>query len=138
MKSFAILADWGVEVGTLQASYAMAENVFAVTLTTPGTIPATFARSCLRHRAAEPDQLAFDLIDSVYVSSGKPLAGVEVRIVNDAGELCSDAEPGEIRIRTESLFAGFGAARAFVATSLSADGWYSTGDYGFMSAGSCT
>ena len=136
MKGFAeTFAEWGVGMGSLQASYAMAENVFAVTQTTLGTIPATFPRSRLRHRAAEPDRLAFDLIDDVYVSSGQPLAGMEVRIINDGGELCSDAQPGEIRIRTESLFAGYWGSEGFVTTSLSADGWYSTGDYGFVADG---
>jgi fatty-acyl-CoA synthase len=135
-KAFAgTFSDWGVRMEALQASYAMAENVFAVTQTPLGQIPATFPRARLRHRAAEPDQHAFDLIDDVYVSSGRPLEGMEVRIVNDARESQGDAQPGEIQIRTGSLFAGYWGSDGFVTTSLSADGWYSTGDYGFLESG---
>jgi fatty-acyl-CoA synthase len=136
LKSFAdTFAEWGVSLQSLQASYAMAENVFAVTQTTLGSIPATFPRSRLRHCVAEPDPLAFDLIDDVYVSSGCPLAGMEVRIVQNGGDSCSDARPGEIQIRTESLFMGYWGNEGFVRTALSADGWYSTRDYGFMVGG---
>ncbi len=135
-KSFAeAFGEWGVGMESLQASYAMAENVFAVTQTTLGRAPATFPRAHLRHRAAEPDQHAFDLIDDVYVSSGQPLAGMEVRIVNDAREVLNDAQPGEIQTRTGCLFAGYWGSKGFITTSLTADGWYSTGDYGFMAGG---
>lgn len=136
LESFAeTFAEWGVGMRSLQASYAMAESVFAVTQTMPGTIPATFPRSRLRNRAADPEQLAFALGDDVYVSSGAPLPGVEIAIVDAAGETRGDAQPGEIRIRTASLFAGYWGREGFVKTSLSADGWYSTGDYGFMAHG---
>jgi acyl-CoA synthetase (AMP-forming)/AMP-acid ligase II len=136
MRTFAeTFAGWGAGMGALHASYAMAENVFAVTQTPLDRPPATFPRSRLRHSAAEPDQLAFDLLDDVYVSSGRPLAGAEVRITNDRKELCGDAQPGEIGIRAESLFAGYWGSGGFVTTPLSPDGWYSTGDYGFLADG---
>ena len=136
MDSFVeAFAEWGVTRESLQASYAMAENVFAVTQTALGEVPPAFPRRALRfHRTAAVSPLAFDLLDAVYVSSGKPLAGVELRITA-GGEPLADAQPGEILIRTESLFSGYWGNEGFIKSALSADGWYSTGDYGFLAAG---
>jgi fatty-acyl-CoA synthase len=135
MRSFrdfaAAFADWGVAMETLHASYAMAENVFAVTQTPLQTVPLSFPRGRLRHRAAEFEQLAFDLVDDVYVSSGRALADMEMRVVHPGGDLCADAEPGEIELRTKSLFDGYWTRDGFLTTSISSDGWYRTGDYGF-------
>jgi len=136
MESFVeAFAGWGVTMAKLQASYAMAENVFAVTQTPPGVPTRMVARNELfsqRPPALPPP--AHDLPDAVYVSSGKPLSGVKIRIV--AGEVqLPEAQPGEIQIRTESLFSGYWGTAGFVNNELSADGWYSTGDYGFLAEG---
>jgi acyl-CoA synthetase (AMP-forming)/AMP-acid ligase II/acyl carrier protein len=133
MKNFVeAFADRGVRPESLQACYAMAENVFAVTQTPLGEIPRTLSRDRLRQGARAYDQRAFDLLDDVYVSSGKPLASMEIRIVDPKGGILSDAQPGEIQIRTKSLFMGYWGNEGFTRNSLSAAGWYSTGDYGFV------
>ena len=136
MDSFVeAFAGWGVTPQSLQASYAMAENVFAVTQTTPGVAPRTIARNALRlHRQPALPPPAFDLPDALYVSSGKPLSGVELR-VTVGGKPLRERQPGEIQIRTESLFSGYWGKDGFTGNALSADGWYSTGDYGFLAAG---
>jgi fatty-acyl-CoA synthase len=123
--------EWGVAAESVQASYAMAENVFAVSQTPLEAPPATFARSSLRHRAPASSPLAFDLADNTYISSGRPLAGMNIRIL-ESGQLCRPGEPGEIVIRSESLFSGYWGNDGFTTGSLSHDGWYSTGDYGFI------
>lgn len=136
LSSFAeTFADWGVHSVQGQASYAMAENVFAVTQTPLTAAPATIARSSVRQRSAAYSDLAFDLIDDVYVSSGKVLGGMEVRISNHNGSILSQREPGEIQIKAESLFNGYWGNDGFVRNTLSEDGWYSTGDYGFVDDG---
>jgi acyl-CoA synthetase (AMP-forming)/AMP-acid ligase II len=136
MESFAeAFSGWGVSRPSLQASYAMAENVFAVTQTALGQITRTFARSALPARGTPSvSPLAFDMLDAVYVSSGRPLEGVELRIVSAEKELAEEQQ-GEILIRTESLFSGYWGNRGFVRSTISTDGWYSTGDYGFRSEG---
>jgi len=136
MDSFVeAFSAWGVTKETLQASYAMAENVFAVTQTTPGEAPQAHPRGELRlHRAALVSPLAFNVLDAVYVSSGKPLASVELRIMS-GGEELAEEQPGEIMIRTESLFSGYWGPGGFVKNSRSSDGWYATGDYGFRAGG---
>jgi fatty-acyl-CoA synthase len=127
-------AHWGVSPESLQASYAMAENVFAVTQTELGKPPATFPRASVNRSGAYP-QLAFDLIDDVYVSSGRMLDGMQGRIVNSKGETCEEGGAGEIQIHTESLFSGYWGRQGFVTSAFTGDGWYATGDYGFFANG---
>jgi fatty-acyl-CoA synthase len=136
MQSFAdTFADWGARVESLQASYAMAETVFAVTQTRLGERPAMCARSEVRQRSAAFQELAFGLIDDVYVSSGPALEETEIRVVNAAGEICGEAQPGEIQLRTPSMFSGYWGSDGFTRNAVFADGWYSTADYGFLSGG---
>lgn len=134
MRTFATAyADWGVEERTLQACYAMAENVFAVTQTKLGEFPATFSRAAVVDNRRS-NALAFALGDEVYLSSGAPVPGMRVRVVCDGVE-CREAQAGEIQLRTESLFAGYWGAQGNNASSFTSDHWYSTGDYGFLAAG---
>jgi len=136
MNAFAdTFADWGVRRTAPQASYAMAENVFAVTQTPMGEEPRQTPRSGLSHAAKSYPPLAFDMLDETYVSSGAVLESMEVRIRGMNGDDCADREPGEILIRSEALFSGYWGSQGFLTSSISADGWYSTGDYGFMEAG---
>jgi long-chain acyl-CoA synthetase len=64
---------------------------------------------------------------------GRPVPGVSVRIVSlDSGEPLSPGAVGEIQVRSESVMAGYlpdsAAAEAF------SDGWYRTGDVGYLDA----
>jgi len=125
--------DCGVRRENLQASYAMAETVFAITQSELGKELATIPRQRVRH-VNQTSQLAFDLVDEVYVSSGKPLANTEVKIVASDGSLCDEVVPGEIYVRTPSLFSGYWGVEGFQTHSLN-DGWHATGDYGFLACG---
>jgi acyl-CoA synthetase (AMP-forming)/AMP-acid ligase II len=60
---------------------------------------------------------------------------MQVRIVNPHGDVCSEREGGEIQLCTESLFAGFWGAEGFAISTFTPDGWYATGDFGFMADG---
>jgi fatty-acyl-CoA synthase len=124
-------ADWGVRKESLQASYAMAETVFAITQTELGEEPAIVPRNRVHHGSRTYSDLAFDLIDDVYVSSGKPLRDVEVRIVAADGSVCAEAVPGEICVRTPALFSGYWGVAGFQTHSLR-EGWHATGDFGFL------
>lgn len=123
-------ADRGVRKESLQASYAMAETVFAITQTRLDIAPVTTPRTTVRSVTLERDDLAFNLVDDVFVSSGKPLDDTEVAIVDSVGSPCADSQPGEIYVRTASLFGGYWGAEGFKTNSLK-DGWHATGDYGF-------
>ncbi|MCK8783507.1 AMP-binding protein [Roseomonas sp. NAR14] len=131
----AAFGDCGIGRGTLQVCYAMAENVFAVSQTTPGQPVASLdldveaLESEARIVPAAPGR------DSRQVlSCGRPLPGAEVRILDGAG---GDAAPdlaGQIAIRTDCLFTGYNHLPELTAEKL-VDGWYRTGDLGFLHAG---
>jgi len=62
-------------------------------------------------------------------SLGAPLEGVEVRVLDQDGQVVDGDDPGEIEIRGANLFSGYwplGAERP------RADGWWATGDLGYL------
>ena len=111
----------------------MAENTFAVTQTPLGKLPAKVARAAVKNSKTEFGELAFDLPDDVYVSSGTALDHMQIRIRHADGSLCGDGEPGSIEIETPSMFSGYWGNDGFQKQTLTSDGWYATGDYGFLS-----
>ena len=128
IRAFAAL---GVRADQCQASYAMAENVFAVTQTPLNTLPVTFDRRSLLDSSIDERRTSHILASQCYVSSGRVLPDADVRIMQSGGCVCGDSVPGTIEIRTKSLFSGYWGKDGFRAQSLTSDGWYATGDYGF-------
>jgi fatty-acyl-CoA synthase len=127
-------SDWGVTKESMQASYAMAETVFAVTQSALGKELRTVARTCVDDANRGVTRLAFDLLDAEYVSSGAPIANTDVKIVAADGSLSPELTTGEIYVHTPSLFSGYWGMEGFQTHTLS-DGWHATGDYGFLANG---
>ena len=65
-------------------------------------------------------------------SIGRPLQGVEVKIVNENEEIVSIGERGEIFIKTDSLFKGYYNDPEKTKAVMTEDGWYRTDDIGVM------
>lgn len=126
--------SWGLQPEALQTCYAMAENVFAVTQSCPQEEPQMVRRSVVTRLGTNP-QLSFSLRDDVFVSSGRTLPGNEVRIVDSVSGILPDGVPGEIQIRTPTLFSGYWSAGTLNTSSICADGFHRTGDYGFLLQG---
>lgn len=67
-------------------------------------------------------------------SVGRPVPGVQVRVVSpDSGEPVAAGEAGEIQARSQSLMAGYLPCTA--TREVLCDGWYRTGDIGYLDAG---
>ena len=64
-------------------------------------------------------------------SVGAALPGIELRLVDDSGHPPDGADPGEIHVRGANLFSGYWPDGA---DGPAADGWYATGDVGFLDA----
>jgi len=62
-------------------------------------------------------------------SVGAALDGIEIRLVDDAGHPPDGEDPGEIWIRGANLFSGYWPGGE---DGPDADGWYATGDVGFL------
>jgi long-chain acyl-CoA synthetase len=64
-------------------------------------------------------------------SVGRVLPGVEVRIVDEQGDDVEGDDPGEILVRGDNLFSGYWPDGT---GGPDADGWYPTGDVGYLDA----
>jgi acyl-CoA synthetase (AMP-forming)/AMP-acid ligase II len=119
----------GVRPEHLSACYAMAETTFAATQTPPGRAPVTVVvdRSNLLNGCASPPTEA-----SVRecVSSGRPVRGCELRVVDEAGSPLAEGRVGEIVIRSQWMFSEYRNNEEDTRLALR-QGWYFSGDYGF-------
>ncbi|MGO9515755.1 MAG: AMP-binding protein [Candidatus Korobacteraceae bacterium] len=134
-KAFAAI---GLKAAALQSSYAMAENVFAVTQsdidrpTGPSRIWADGRQFRSSHRVV---RVAEGSAGSVcFTSSGRLLPNHEIRIVSDSGDPFGENRAGEILIKSDCLFDGY-YNRADLTAKGVVDGWYQTGDLGFCTGG---
>ena len=124
----------GLKRSAMQSSYAMAENVFAVTQsgingrTEPARIGADGRQFRSAHRIVPVAEGTDDALS--FVSSGQLLPGHEVRIASDGGQILPEGYVGEILIRSDCLFEGYYNRPDLTAKAL-VDGWYYSGDLGF-------
>jgi acyl-CoA synthetase (AMP-forming)/AMP-acid ligase II len=128
-------ASIGLKSNVLQSSYAMAENVFAVTqsdIRRPSGPPVIYADG-QQFRANHSIVLVQEGTHGClsFQSSGRLLANNQVRIVSDAGELLAPGHVGEILIKSDSLFDGY-YNRPDLTEEAIIDGWYHSGDLGFF------
>lgn len=64
-------------------------------------------------------------------TAGAPVAGMEVKVVDDVGEELPAGERGEIVVKSKTLMSGYYRDAARTACAL-CDGWYHTGDIGYL------
>ena len=99
----------GLKEFVLQPTYGMAETVVGVSCGDPG------APWLLRHE---------------MVSCGRPLEGMEVKVVDDEGRPLREGGTGHVHVRGHSVISGYLGLPPF-----EAGGWYDTGDVGFIEDG---
>lgn len=116
-KFFNRFSRYGVKKESLAACYAMAEATFAVTQSQPGI--AAVSRALGR---------------KACVSSGKPIPGCSLKILNENGEELPEDCVGKIVIKSVSLFDGYRNNPEKTNAALK-DGWYLSGDLGFCHKG---
>ena len=123
---------FGVPSEILQSSYAMAENVFAVTQSDltrpPAQIWADGKQFRSEDRIVKVEEGAPGAVS--FTSSGRLLPRHGLRVVSDAGEFVSDGVVGELLIQSDCLFEGY-YNRPDLTQQAMVDGWYRTGDLGF-------
>jgi acyl-CoA synthetase (AMP-forming)/AMP-acid ligase II len=124
----------GVTDAMLGVSYAMAENVFAVTQTPPGR-PATLdvidGAALLSEDVARPVPPDSPTAQT-RVSCGPPIPGTAVRVLAGDADL-PDRAVGELAIRSDYLLSGY--YRRPDLQPFTPDGWFRTGDLGYVAEG---
>ena len=125
----------GVSQDHLAVSYAMAENVFAVTQTVPGQparvdwlmlLPSPPRKSPSRSTRAIRRAIP-------QVSCGPTIANVHVRVIDPEGRPCPDRAVGELAISSDCLLTGYYHRDDL--QPFDAAGWYRTGDRGYIAEG---
>jgi fatty-acyl-CoA synthase len=125
---------YGLKLEALQTSYAMAENVFGVTqsdLRRPPTVEELDRETFMVERIAKQ---AGDRPAMKMMSSGRPLPNVRIRVLDPSGGEVGEHVVGEIALQSDCMLTGYynrpaESRKAFL------DGWYLTGDYGYLSNG---
>jgi acyl-CoA synthetase (AMP-forming)/AMP-acid ligase II len=72
-----------------------------------------------------------DSDDQLAHTVGKPVVGLELRIVTDSGTEADDGSDGEVRVKGPMVFRGYTSAEA-TAEAFDGDGWFRTGDVGHL------
>jgi acyl-CoA synthetase (AMP-forming)/AMP-acid ligase II len=126
---------YGLKREALQTSYAMAENVFGVTQSPLGKNPVVVE---IDREAFMSERLAKSPFDGrpamKMMSSGRPLENVKVKVLDDNRNEVAESVIGEIALRSDCMLTGY-YHRDDITEKSFADGWYLTGDYGFVSGG---
>jgi fatty-acyl-CoA synthase len=127
--------SYGLRLEALQTSYAMAENVFAVTQSQLGREPVVeeidreaFMVERVARRASEGKPAM------KMMSSGRPLRNVEIKVLDENGKEVPDGVIGELALRSDCMLTGY-FNRPDLTEKTLRDGWYLTGDYGYISNG---
>ncbi|MFZ6027736.1 MAG: AMP-binding protein [Chloroflexota bacterium] len=128
-------ASYGLRPGALATCYAMAENVFAVTqggIDSPATVDAISQRGLFDERMARTPQGDEPAIP--MLSCGTPIAGTLVKIVDDQRRELPERHLGEIALRSNCMLTEY-YRRPDATEQAFHEGWYLTGDLGYIAAG---
>jgi len=126
---------YGLRPAALATCYAMAENVFAVTqggLDGPVTVDEIDRDAFQIERQARPASPGRPSIK--MLSAGRPVRGTQVKVVADDGRRLPERGVGEVALRSDCMLAGY-YHRPDATEQAFRDGWYLTGDYGYMAEG---
>lgn len=137
-KSHQLFADrflpYGLQPRALATCYAMAENVFAVTqggIDGPVVVDEIDLAELTTSGAARPIPTGHGFR---MLSAGRPLAEVEVRILDAEKKSLPDRRLGEIALRSPCLLTGY-YHRPDLTGQAFHEGWYLTGDLGYLADG---
>lgn len=76
--------------------------------------------------------------EQAFVDLGPCIAGSEMRVVDDRGELVEEGQTGLLQMRGVSVFSGYFRNPEENARVFSDDGWFTTGDLAFIRDGCLT
>lgn len=128
-------AEFGLKPTALQTSYAMAENTFGVTQSDLDREPSIqqvdqdeFLEEGLINPARE------DRPSLVMMSSGVTLENTDIRVQDAEGGLLPENRIGEIALKSNCMLSEYYNRPETTRKSFQ-DGWFLTGDYGYLSGG---
>jgi fatty-acyl-CoA synthase len=137
-RFLARLADRGLAPGTVIPCYGLAEASLVVTASRAGQPVRRDVISrrelALAGQVVDADPSTPDALEVVEV--GRPVRGTEVRVVDRGNRPLPDCHVGGVQFRGPSRTAGYYGLPEKTAAQLDAEGWWSTGDVGYLRDGS--
>ena len=127
--------EYGLAANVLQTSYAMAENTFGVTQSTldqPPMLENIDQDYFIKDRIAHPAREGKPTI--TVMSSGTAIDNTHIKVVNQEGQSVSDGVIGEILIQSDCMLTEYFNRPEITKESIQ-DGWFLTGDFGYLSKG---
>ncbi len=128
-------APFGFNESALATCYAMAENVFAVAqggIDRPVTVDEVDRESMQTQMLAAPSQPGRPTVK--MLSAGPPVENTHVRILTKALQTAPERVIGEIALQSDCMLTGY-YNRPDETQKAFHDGWYLTGDYGYLADG---
>lgn len=129
-------APYGLRESALTVCYAMAENTFAVSQSQIGQAagldwvqiaPLQQERRAIPAEPESPGAMS-------VVSCGLPIEGTEVAVVDVDGQFLPERREGEIVIKSNCMLTEY-YKRPDITAEAIVDGWYHTGDMGYIANG---
>ena len=99
------------------------ELAFETIVTGYGLTEATGIATMCRHT---------DDAETIATTAGRPIPGLELRIVDSDGAELGAGEPGEVVLRGYNVMKGYFGNQAATGEVIDADGWLHTGDIGVV------
>ena len=130
------LAPLGLRREALGACYAMAETTFGASQTPPGARAREITVDREALAGGRVVSVAEGMRGRICVSSGMPISGCRIRIVDEQRRDQPAGIVGEIAISSTSMFSGYRNYPEKTSAVLE-KGWYYSGDYGFLHCGEC-
>jgi len=126
--------SYGLRRDALATCYAMAENVFAVTQGGIGcsVVVDEVDRQAMQEQVARPAQQGSDRM--MNLSAGRPISITEARILDEDRRDLPERHIGEIAIKGTCMLSGY-YKRDDLTEQVFHDGWYLTGDLGYLANG---
>ncbi|MEN9519174.1 MAG: hypothetical protein RLZZ381_1762, partial [Cyanobacteriota bacterium] len=79
-----------------------------------------------------------DNLQREFVSVGAPIPGVSLRIVDEENQIISEGNIGLLQVQGETVTAGYYQQPELNNEIFTDDGWFNTGDLGFLESGQLT
>ena len=124
--------DYGLKLESLQTSYAMAENTFAVTqsnISRPPMVDDVDAESLFTGGITRPARANSPSVK--MMSSGQVIPNTRVRVIDPDGKEVQEREIGEIALKSDCMLTGYYNRPKTTAKAFRGE-WYLTGDFGYL------
>ncbi|MEO0013882.1 MAG: hypothetical protein RLZZ535_2271, partial [Cyanobacteriota bacterium] len=138
-----LLAPYGLSPMVVSPGYGMSETTSGIAHWR--AIDPSGEALCLCQDTCPPQVLHQSPLQDFYlnlerefVSVGAPIPGVSLRIVNERNQVIPEGEIGQLQVKGETVTAGYYQQPKLNQEIFTDDGWFKTGDLGFLKSGQLT